>query len=102
LVTCQAPPSTLLPSLLPLHNEGVEEQQVDIVLDDDVPEWTGDLYSVMEDVALGPQQAAGIPTATQMTQPLPWIPVVVSTNEFITVSARYLDRRLQRQLLSIL
>ena len=66
---------------LPPYNEGVEDQQDDIVLDGDVPE-----CPAMEGAVLGPQQAPGILPATQMIQPLLWAPFVVSNNQYVSAS----------------
>lgn len=73
----------LAPPLFP-YIEYVEDRQDDIVLDENVPECTED--SAMEDTAPGPQQAVGILAATQMIQPLPWIPFVVPNNEYFSAS----------------
>ena len=69
---------------LPPYIEYLEDQQDDIVLDENVPECAED--SAMEDAAPGPQQAAGILAATQMIQPLPWIPFAMPNSEYLSAA----------------
>jgi hypothetical protein len=65
------------------YNEGIDEQQNDIVLEDCIPECAED--STMDDPEAESRDIAGIATSPRMVQP-PSIPLVVSSSEYVSPS----------------